>query len=114
MLSGINLSIYICLAAFVWLIAMLRSDRISLGLPVAYLSLLLLIHVPGAFAHAFGEVLSDTDDGLVSHMDDVEIGIRFTAIGSVCFVGGVWLARFGSANILIGGLRIAIDFGYFA
>jgi hypothetical protein len=93
MLSEISISIYICLAAFVWLIVMLRSDRISLGLPVAYLSLLLVIHVPGAFAHAFGE-------GFLADTGTVEIGIRLTAIGAVCFVGGVWLARFGKANIL--------------
>jgi hypothetical protein len=93
MLSEISISIYICLAAFVWLVLLLRSDRISLGLPVAYLSLLLLNHVPGAFAHAFGEIMGDTGA--------VEIGIRFTAIGSVCFVAGVWLARFGNANIMI-------------
>jgi hypothetical protein len=73
---------------------MLRSDRMSLGLPVAYLSLLLLNHVPGAFVHAF-------DEGMPSDSGAVEIGIRFTAIGSMCFVGGVWLARIGSANILI-------------
>src|SRR5262245_41467417 len=72
---------------------MLRSDRISFGLPVAYLSLLLLDHVPGAFAHAFGE-------GFLAETGTVEIGIRLTAIGAVCFVGGVWLARLGSANIL--------------
>jgi len=92
-LSGINLSIYICLAAFISLIAMLRSDRISLGLPVAYLSLLLLDHVPGAFAHAF-------DEGVLAETGTVEIGIRLTAIGAVCFVGGVWLARLGNPNIV--------------
>lgn len=96
MLSEISISIYICLAAFVWLVSMARSDRISLGLPVAYLSLLLLNHMPGAFAHAFGE-------GFLASTGAVEIGIRLTAIGSVCFVGGVWLARFGNANILIKG-----------
>src|SRR5262249_54152470 len=72
---------------------MLRSDRISLGLPVAYLSSLLLDHVPGAFAHAFGEEF-------LAETGTVEIGIRLTAIGAVCFVGGVWLARFGNANIV--------------
>ena len=72
---------------------MLRSDRISLGLPVAYLSLLLLNHVPGAFVHAFGK-------GVLNDSDAVEIGIRFTAIASMCFVGGVWLARISRANTL--------------
>jgi hypothetical protein len=93
-LSEISISIYICLAAFVWLVLMARSDRISLGLPIAYLSLLLLNHMPGAFAYAVGE-------GFLADRDVTETGIRFTAIGSVCFVGGVWLARFGNANILI-------------
>ena len=71
---------------------MLRSHRVSLGLPVAYLSLLLIDHVPGAFVHALGE-------GAMANTGAVEIGIRLTAIGSVCFVAGVWLAGFGSANI---------------
>ena len=43
--------IFICLAAFLGLLRLLRRDRVSLGLPVAYLYSLLLIHVPGAFAH---------------------------------------------------------------
>jgi hypothetical protein len=67
----------------VWL---LRRDTISLGLPIAYLFGLLLIHVPGAFAHVIGsDVLQDT------HF--TEIGIYFTTIGAICFVAGVWLAR---------------------
>ncbi len=82
-------SICICLAAFVCLLWMLRSDRVSLGLPVAYLSLLLLIHVPGAFAHA-------VNDGFLFGSDLAETGIDFTAIGAVCFVTGVWLARLRS------------------
>jgi hypothetical protein len=47
---------------------------------------LLLIHVPGAFAHLIGgDILLDSNF--------TEIGIRFTAIGAICFVAGVWLAR---------------------
>jgi hypothetical protein len=48
--------------------------------------------VPGAFLHALGE-------GASANTNAVEIGIRLTAIGSVCFVAGVWLAGLGSANI---------------
>jgi hypothetical protein len=84
-------SILVCLGALFGLLWMLRADRVSLGLPVAYLCSLLLIHVPGAFAHA-------VDDGFLYGSDLVEIGIGFTAIGSICFVVGVWLARFRSPH----------------
>ena len=60
--------------------------QLSLGLPLAYLASLLLIHVPGAFAHW---VSGDRLEG----GEFVEIGIRYTTIGVVCFVFGVWLAR---------------------
>lgn len=78
-------SIALCLASFGGLVWMLRRDGISLGLPVAYLFGLLLIHVPGAIAHVMGgDVLSDSDL--------TALGIRFTAIGSIFFVAGVWIA----------------------
>jgi len=73
---------------------MLRRDRISLGLPVAYLYLLLLIHVPGAFAHIVGR-------DFLLHSDLVEIAMRFTALGSMCFVAGVWFARHPSPRVSI-------------
>ena len=78
--------IFICLAAFLWLLWLLRRDRVSLGLPIAYLYSLLLIHVPGAFAHIAGR-------DFLLHSDLIELGMRFTALGSMCFVAGVWLAR---------------------
>jgi hypothetical protein len=78
--------IFICLAAFFWLLGLLRTDRLSLGLPIAYLYSLLLIHVPGAFAHIAGR-------DFLLHSDLIEIGMRFTALGSMCFVAGVWLAH---------------------
>lgn len=78
-------SIIVCLVAFVTLVLMLRGDRLSLGMPIAYLFLLLLIHVPGAIAHVVGgHVLQDTPY--------TELGIWLTAIGSMAFVTGVWLA----------------------
>src|SRR5580658_9682863 len=79
-------SVLICLAALLWLLWLLRRDRVSLGLPIAYLYSLLLIHVPGAFAHIVG-------GDFLLHTDLIEIGMRFTAIGSLCFVAGVWWAR---------------------
>src|ERR1019366_6641833 len=78
--------IFICLAAFLWLLWLLRRDGVSLGLPIAYLYSLLLIHVPGAFAHIVGR-------NFLFHSDVVEIGMRSAALGSVCFIAGVWLAR---------------------
>jgi hypothetical protein len=60
----------------------LRREKASLGIPIAYLFALLFIHVPGAIAHMVGgDYLSDTAA--------TEIGIRYTAIGTVSFVFGV-------------------------
>jgi len=81
-----TLLISICIVAFLWLLRLLRKDSVSLGLPIAYLYSLLLIHVPGAFAHIVGR-------DLLLHSDLIEIAMRFTALGSMCFVAGVWLAR---------------------
>jgi len=81
-----TLSIGMCLAAGVWLIWLVRGNRLSLGLPIAYLASLLLIHVPGALAYV-------VDPDLFANAAVTEIGIRFTAIGSICFVSGVYLAR---------------------
>jgi len=75
-----------CIASLPLLLYFLRLRRVSLGLPLAYLASLLLIHVPGAFAHLVGE---DRLEG----GEFVEIGIRYTAIAAFCFVAGVWLAR---------------------
>lgn len=47
---------------------------------------LLLIHVPGAVAHIIGGQALAGDEV-------VAIGIFYTAVGAVCFVVGVWLAR---------------------
>jgi hypothetical protein len=81
----VTFSICVCLAALVWLLSVLRS-RISFGLPLAYLFSLLLIHVPGAFAHIVSQ-------NFLAGFEETELGIYFTAIGSVCFVGGVFLSK---------------------
>lgn len=86
-MSGIELGILLCCVAFVWLVVMLRRDRLSLGLPIAYLSGLLLIHLPGAFVPLLNEVFTYNTEAIA-------IGIRLAAIGSLCFVAGVWIARF--------------------
>lgn len=73
----------LCLAILLWL---LRRDGPSFGLPFAYLALLLLNHVPGAMV----PVLNDQFSG---HLTEVTYGIKLTAIGVVCFLIGVWFAR---------------------
>src|SRR2546429_941358 len=92
--AAMTFLIFICLAALLGLLWLLRMDRASLGLPIAYLYSLLLIHVPGAFAHIVGR------DFLV-HSDLIEIAMRFTALGSMCFVAGVWLARSSTRRVPI-------------
>jgi hypothetical protein len=84
--SGTVPWILICLAAYVVLAWLLRRDHFSLGFPLAYLTGLLLIHVPGAAIPLFS-------DNFDFNNEIVEIGIRLTAIASVCFVAGVLVAR---------------------
>lgn len=79
-------SIIVCIASLFVLLWVLRKDQLSLGLPIAYLGSLLLIHVPGALAHAL------TGDRLEGN-EYVETGIIYTAIGCTFFVAGVWVAR---------------------
>ena len=79
-------SIALCVIALVGVVLLVRHRLPSLGLPVAYLLLMLVIHLPGAVAHAVhGERMLFTEY--------TEIGIRLTSIGALCFVVGVWLAR---------------------
>ena len=87
----IQISISICIVAYFGLLWVLRKDSVSLGLPFAYLSLLLLNHVPGAYVQL-------ADDMFYGHRHETAIGIRLTAIGVVCFVIGVWLARRNTAE----------------
>ena len=85
-MTGLKWSIFICIASLFVLLWILRRDRISLGLPFAYLAGLLLIHVPGGLAHMLGAAYIFDDDV-------VAVGVRYTAIGAVSFVVGVRLAR---------------------
>jgi hypothetical protein len=81
-----TIPVAICLISLVALMDLLRRDRMSLGLPLAYLGSLLLIHVPGAFIHA-------VDPGFLYGSRWTQIGIDYSAVGAVAFVGGTWLAR---------------------
>src|ERR1039457_2058890 len=95
--------IFICLAVLFWLLGLLRRDRVSLGLPIAYLFSLLLIHVPGAIAQIVGR-------DFLSHADLTETGMQFTALGSLCFVAGVWLAHSPTPKMPI---RLDVDRHHF-
>jgi hypothetical protein len=81
------ISVIVCLGAFVALTWLLRRSQISIGLPIAYLASLLIIHVPGATAYLLDE------RGILPWRTFTEIGIGLTAIGSVSFVFGVWLSQ---------------------
>jgi hypothetical protein len=78
--------ILVCLGGLFCLLWLLRRDRVSLGLPIAYLYSLLLIHVPGALAHVFGR-------DFLLHSDLVDVAMRYTTLGVICFVLGCWWAR---------------------
>jgi hypothetical protein len=88
----VTFSIIVCLGTLFIVIWILRRDRLSLGLPVAYLISLLLIHVPGAYA----DIVSG---GLFADSEVTESGIGFAAIGAVCFIVGVWSACHTTPNV---------------
>ena len=76
----------ICVATFLGLIWHTRRVGMSLGLPIAFLFALLFQHLPGGLAHwVGGDFFADSSA--------TEAGLRFTAIGTVCFVAGVLLAQ---------------------
>ena len=76
----------ICVAAFFILVWHSRLAGVSLGLPIAFLFAMLLQYLPGAFAHVVRRDFFEDSSA-------TEIGLRFTAIGTVCFVLGVVLAQ---------------------
>ena len=76
----------ICVVSFLVLVWHSRLAGISLGLPIAYLFAMLFQHLPGALAHLVGgKFFLDSSS--------TQIGLRFTTIGTVCFVTGVVLAQ---------------------
>jgi len=87
------LNFIICLLSFLWLLWILRAGRTSFGLPIAYLASLFLIHIPGGIAKLF-------DQSIFNDYALTQTGISLTAIGSVCFASGVWLAQFSTPAVL--------------
>ncbi len=84
-LLGISLSIGVCLLGLCLLLKALRENGPSLGLPFAYLCILLINHVPGAAVPLMATSYS--------HLPEVALGIKYTAISSICFAIGAWYAR---------------------
>lgn len=60
----------------------IRRQKASLGLPLAYLSGLMLIHVPGGLVHFL-------NPGLLTTTPEVAEGLRFSAIAAVGFLVGL-------------------------
>jgi len=73
-------------AAFAWLLCLLREDRMSLGLPFAYLVSVFVQYLPGAFVD-----WAQGDDS--AKLFYTKIGTEIMAVGVVSFVIGAWLAR---------------------
>jgi len=87
-------SIIVCLSAFVALVWILRHAQISLGLPIAYLANLLLLHVPGAVGQLFAH-----DRTMLTPVAFTRTGIIFTAVGSVAFVIGVFIVHLPAKTV---------------
>jgi len=85
-------AIFVCIAALAATLFLARRGGGSLGMPVAYMIGLLLIHVPGAFAFVISKgAYSGSLSG--GGGDYVAEGIILTAAGCAIFPVGVWLGR---------------------
>lgn len=88
MTDEVWLPITVCLTAFFATFLLCRRGG-SLGLPVAFVVNLLLIHVPGAYAYGVaGQIYRSLFLGTATLT-----GFRLSALATGCFVAGVWLAR---------------------
>lgn len=77
-----GVSLLIWTAVMVAALLAVRRQKASLGLTLAYLTGLLLIHVPGGLVHFL-------NPGLFSTTPEVAEGLRLSAIAAVCFLVGL-------------------------
>lgn len=77
-----GVSLLIWAAVMVAALLAVRRQKASLGLTLAYLTGLLLIHVPGGLVHFL-------NPGLLSTTPEVAEGLRLSAIAAVCFLLGL-------------------------
>lgn len=91
------LSIIACISAAFLVLVVLRRRRASLGLPFAFVALLLVDHVPGAWS----EMLSDQS----ARSAAVATGISIAALGVWAFLAGTWVAQTYPSNTARGSRR---------
>jgi hypothetical protein len=89
-------SMFLCILAALAVVVTLRRERLSLGLPFAYILLLMLEHLPGAWA-------AITAEG-AQNLREISTGIMLTALAATSFAVGVWgsCAMFRSRRRLAG------------
>ena len=78
-----GVSLLIWAAVMVGALLAVRRQKASLGLTLAYLTGLLLIHVPGGLVHFL-------NPGLLNTTPEVAEGLRLSAIAALCFLGGIF------------------------
>ncbi len=90
---GAWISIGVCMVALVLTIFIVRRSSATLGLPLAYMVNLLLIHLPGAYAFV---ISGGQYAGMQRNGDAIGQGTTLTAIGAMAFVAGAALAALKS------------------
>lgn len=80
-----------CLLLSVFVLHLCRKNRDSLGFPVAYLFLLMLLHLPGGLAIPFHPVGFSGSRFVVEYTRE---GLWLTLVGCLSFVGGFMIAQF--------------------
>lgn len=88
--SSIVTSALLCIAVWGVVLLRCRKRRETVGFPLAYLSLLLLIHLPGALAVPYHPVGFSGSQFVVEYTRD---GMFITAISCVGFLAGFLLAE---------------------
>jgi hypothetical protein len=98
------ISIAVCLGALLLTLVMQHRTALTLGLPLAYMISLMVIHLPGAYAFAYS---GGQYTGLQAYPDSVETGVMLTAIAAICFViGAAFAARRRAADYARAGVYI--------
>ncbi len=89
MIAQTWISIGVCLVALALTLQIVRNSDATLGLPLAYMLNLLLIHIPGAYAFVISGGLYA---GIQRNGEAIALGISLTATGSVAFLLGAAIA----------------------
>ena len=95
-----------CLLAFSWLIWLVLKRRLSLGLTMAYLGTLLLVHVPGALAYMYSR-------DFLHYASATSIGFGYASIAALCFALGVWMVPAPTVRLAVHTRLERTYFSYF-